>query len=82
MATRKKVKPKVIVQMDLFGNSPIAEPKKVRNVLSPEQKAFKKEKDAAHMAWKIYKSSGFKRSFLKDDQMKLLKKHYPWLKLS
>ena len=63
-------------QFNLFGVSTVIhEPKKKRNILSPEERKKRKEKDEAHTAWKLLKSGKF-YGLLTERQKYLLKKHY------
>lgn len=74
------LKKDIPVQMNLFGISTIPiEPKKTRNILSPEEKIQRQEEKEAHTAWKLYKSRKFDKFLTERHKYLLLK--YKHIKL-
>jgi len=65
------------IQTNLFGSSiiPTIVPKKIRPVLSEDEKHRRREKEEAHIAWKLLKSNRF-RELLTERQKFLLQKYY------
>jgi hypothetical protein len=70
------LKESLFIQTDLFGTSliPIKPTKKIKSVLSEEEKIKRKEKSEAHTAWKLLKSRKFKD--FSERHKYLLKKYY------
>ena len=64
------------IQTNLFGTPIISiVPKKIKSILSEEERAKRKEKSEAHIAWKLLKSRKFTEN-LSDKQKSLLQKYY------